>query len=84
MPTLNSKAFEANHGLYPITDDFVQKQPRLSIGIFLKDVKNNVVKHDFIQKCRQKDETLVKNGVLRVTEGTFGKLLEILREDEQS
>ena len=51
------------------------------MGIYLAEPVDVVLKHEFIQKCKSKNESLVKGDVLRVTAESFPQLLEVLQAD---
>lgn len=64
----------------------MQNQPRISLGVVLKEVGNKVegvkTREEFIDACLAKDQTLINGDVLKVSAGNFEKLLEVLSADE--
>ncbi len=72
-------------GFYPISDDYIQNQPRLAVGVVLKpvDKSGSDVRERFIDACIAKDATLINDDVLKVSAKSFEKLLQVLREDEK-
>ena len=64
-------------GFYPISDDYIQNQPRLAVGVVLKPVDKigSDVRERFIDACIAKDASLVNGDVLKVSAKSFEKLI---------
>ena len=77
---LTAACYKPPKGFYPITDDYVNNQPRLALGVVLK---HSSVCSEFIDACLAKDESLIQGDVLKVSEHSFSNLLKVLEEDEK-
>ena len=70
-------------GLYDIPEEYLTKQPRVSMGVMLRETPDNCNQQAFIQACLAKDESLIRGNVLKADAKRMPKLLEILDEDEK-
>ena len=80
---LNTACYKPPKGFYPITDDYVNNQPRIALGVVLKPSPVCSVCSEFIDACLAKDESLIQGDVLKVSEHSFSNLLKVLEEDEK-
>jgi hypothetical protein len=70
-------------GLYEIPEEYLTKQPRVSMGVMLRETPDNNNHQAFIQACLAKDESLIRGNVLKADAKRLPKLLEILEDDDK-
>ena len=70
-------------GLYEIPEEYLTKQPRVSMGIMLRESHDNTSHDSFIRACLAKDDSLIRGNVLKADSKRLPKLLELLEEDDR-